>query len=304
MGCNLALLKDLFPETELIKDSHIENLDFDFRIINKNTLTFCGSESFLKESIQLKNISAIITTREIYSSCKQELDRISKGIILSSKPSETFFRFHNHLFYNTDFYNIKKKKSIGKNCNISKLAYISDDNVNIGDYANIEDFVRINSNVKIGNNCVIGAGSIIGNQGFQFIKLPDEIVPVAHAGGVLIGNDVEIRSNCVIDKHIFKKNTSIGDQTKLDNLVYLAHMSIIGKRCLIGSHAVINGNTIIGNNSWIGPGAVISDSLTIGENVFVSLGSVVTKDLKTGEKVTGNFAIPHEKFINNLKKIR
>jgi len=67
---------------------------------------------------------------------------------------------------------------------------------------------------------------------------------------------------------------------------------------------MISGNVRVGNDVWIGPSAAISNGITIGDNCWVSLGSVVTKDVQAGSRVSGNFAIDHEKFIQFIKSIR
>ncbi|MGN1151821.1 MAG: hypothetical protein ACI4SN_06650 [Lachnospiraceae bacterium] len=59
----------------------------------------------------------------------------------------------------------------------------------------------------------------------------------------------------------------------------------------------------VGADSWVGVNATISNRIQVGNHARVSLGSVVTKDVKDGQTVTGNFAIDHTDFINNLKDL-
>ena len=40
----------------------------------------------------------------------------------------------------------------------------------------------------------------------------------------------------------------------------------------------------------------------IGNKAKISIGSVVTKPVMENERVTGNFAIEHSKFLENIKK--
>lgn len=128
---------------------------------------------------------------------------------------------------------------------------------------------------------------------------------VNHCGGVIIGNNVEVQYNSCIDKALYTwDNTIIGDYTKLDNMVHLEHGVKIGERNLIASRVTIGGRTEIGNDSWIGLGAVISNGLIIGNEVSISLGAVVTKKMKDKERVSGNFAIDHNKYIDFIKNIR
>jgi UDP-3-O-[3-hydroxymyristoyl] glucosamine N-acyltransferase len=68
--------------------------------------------------------------------------------------------------------------------------------------------------------------------------------------------------------------------------------------------AIVLGSTVVGDDVWIGPGAIISNELDIGDAAFITLGAVVTKNIARGEKVSGNFAIPHSRFLEHLRDIR
>ena len=131
----------------------------------------------------------------------------------------------------------------------------------------------------------------------------DEVVRVVHAGTVRIGRGVDIHANSCVDRGLFGE-TTIGDNTTIDDLVYVAHEVTIGRRCLIGAHAVINGSTVVSDDVWIGPGAVLSNGVTLGAGAQVTLGSVVTRDVPAGARVTGNFAIEHERFLAFMRSLR
>jgi UDP-3-O-[3-hydroxymyristoyl] glucosamine N-acyltransferase len=174
----------------------------------------------------------------------------------------------------------------------------------VGDRVVIGEGVSIGANVSIGDDTVIWPGTVIGNDGFQFERLDGKLIKIAHVGGVSIGREVEIKSNCCIDRHIFRDHTRIGDQTKFDNLVYVGHCTQIGRACLLGAHAAITGSVVIGDEVWIGPNATISSTITVGSQAAVSLGSVVTRDVPPGQRVSGNFAIKHDRFLSFIRSVR
>ena len=159
----------------------------------------------------------------------------------------------------------------------------------------IDDCVTLGANIYIGHNCSIGL------RGFGYER-DEDLTPIniPHTGKVIIGDNVSIGSNTCIDRGTIS-DTIIGNNTKIDNLCHIAHNVIIGNNVLIVAGAILCGSCIIEDNVWIGPGAIISNKITIGEGSYISLGSVVTKNVEPGSKVTGNFAIDHDKFIQDLK---
>lgn len=163
----------------------------------------------------------------------------------------------------------------------------------------------INDCVCIGENCNIGAGTVIGSDSFAYRRVCGQLIHLPSLGGVRICDGVDIGANCCIDRALgILGNTTIGKNTKINNLVYIAHDCNIGERCLIIGYTMLSGKVTVGNDVWIGPGSIISDEITIGDNARITIGSVVTKDVLPSQHITGNFAIEHEKFIENLRKIR
>jgi len=141
--------------------------------------------------------------------------------------------------------------------------------------------------VKIGADATIHAGVIIGTDGFGYQHGPsNEWMKFEHLGGVEIGNSVEIGANTCIDRGTLG-NTKIGDGTKIDNLVHIAHNVEIGKHCLIIAHAMIGGSCIIGDHSWIAPNASLLQKIRVGANATIGLGAVVLEDVPAGETWAG-----------------
>lgn len=156
--------------------------------------------------------------------------------------------------------------------------------------------IDISGKVKFGKNISINSGCVIGGDGFSYERQDDgSLKKFLHYGGVRIGSDVEIGSNTTIDRGTFR-DTIIGDGTKIDNLVHVAHNVEIGKHCMIIAHAGIGGGVKIGDRCFIGLGAVIRDGVVIGNDCFIGMGAVVVKDAPDGTTVMGNPA----EIKNNL----
>ena len=263
----------------------------------KKVLTFLNDEKYYKEIENNKSITCIVTTDEV----AQKIEKGKYGIIISNNPRKDFFELHNNLV-KEDFYFTKRDNQISEKAYISEKANIGSYNIIIEDDVIIEAGVTIYENVTIKKGTIIKSGTILGADGFQYIRNKDDIIKVEPAGELEIAEDVVIHNNSVIDKGIFGK-TFIGENTKIYNLVHVAHDSKIGKNVFLTAGVIVCGRVKIGANSYLGPNCTIKNGLFLGENTKISMGSVVTKDVKDDEVVTGNFAIPHKQFIENLKKI-
>ncbi len=286
-------------DIELVKDGDFDILSQCTLKSSQRALSFLEDIRFINYINTNKSISCIICKPELVELVENE----ELGIICSTHPKLTFFQIHNNL---VKMSNNEKNYSteIGENCIISPLASIASKNVIIGDNVLIEENVVIRENVKIGNNSIIRAGSIIGGQGYELKRNGESsILRVNHVGKVLIEDFVEIKEFCSIHLAVFDWDyTKIDEYSKLDAHTHIGHATKLGKRVMVGSHCNLAGNINIGDDVYVGPGVTISNRLNISKKSRISIGSVVTKDVSIGEVVTGNFAIPHEIFINDLKE--
>lgn len=265
-------------------------------------LTFIENEKYLHSLLSKKHIKCVITTEELG---EKLLNKTQLGVAISDSPRNDFFKLHNHLGKGEGYSRRRFKTNLGENCKISPLACIAEYNVEIGDNVVIEEFVSIKENTVIGDNCSILAGTVIGGDGFEFKRENSNILRVNHYGGVVIKKNVEVQYNTAIDKAVYPwDDTIIGENTKIDNLVHIGHAVKIGSNVLLPAGSTIGGRTEIEDHVWIGIGSIVSNGLHIGRNSKCNLGSVVTKSVMENQSVTGNFAIDHNKFIENLKKMR
>ena len=263
----------------------------------KKVLTFLNDEKYYKEIENNKSISCIVTTEEV----AKKIEKRNYGIILSKNPRKDFFELHNKLVKES-FYFTKNKNKISEKAIISKNANIGEYNIIIEDDVIIEAGVTIYENVTIKKGSIIRSGARVGGNGFEFSRFGEEVLSIEFAGDVFIDENVEIQNNTCIDRGVFDR-TYLGKNVKVDNLVHIAHDVKIENNTLVVACTLIGGRTRIGKNSYLGPNCTVKNGLILGENSKVSMGAVVTKDVKDNEVVTGNFAIPHEQFIKNLKKL-
>jgi len=140
---------------------------------------------------------------------------------------------------------IKSGAFIGDNAIIGANVVIGN-GAAIGTHCSLKPNVTIYHNVIIGDNCIIHSGTAIGCDGFGYVTENNIHEKIPQTGNVIVGNEVEIGSNCAIDRATIGV-TSIGDMTKIDNLVHIAHNVKVGKGCLITAGFAVAGSTEIGD---------------------------------------------------------
>ncbi len=287
-------MKELGISGQCYGDMSFETLALAGSMISVRHLIFIDNVKYVPSDMSDK---VVLTDPEI----AETID--ANGVCACENPRIAFFKIHNYLSEASEYKRPRFDTRIGNNCKISRLACISENNVEIGHNVIIEEFVSIKENTVIGDNCVIRAGSVIGGEGFEYKREGDEILSVKHLGGVRLGNNVELQQLTAVDKAIYPwDDTVIGDFCKTDNMVHIAHAVKMGKRVLIAACALIAGRVVLRDDVWIGPGVTATNGISVGDNARVNIGSVITRDVPDGGSVTGNFAIEHSKFIRNLKE--
>lgn len=228
-----------------------------------------------------------------------------RGLILTEKPQELFWKLHKLMEKEPEYVRTSFPSSIAPTAKIGKYVSIPEENVIIEDGVVIEDFVTIYEHSHIKEHAIIRSGSRIGGVGYQEYKVGRQIETVNHYGGTVIGRYVDIQNNSCVDRALFPwENTVIGDYTKLDNLVHIAHAVRMGEACMCAAGVVIAGRCEIGNEVWIGLGASVRNLIKIGDNSRVNIGSVVVDHVEAGQSVSGNYAIDHNRFLYQQLKLR
>ncbi|MGE7957524.1 hypothetical protein ACQKQA_13215 [Pseudomonas sp. NPDC089530] len=259
----------------------------------ESVLTFMDNSKYVSTVNANDKVKAVFVREG-----EQSLLRGDICALVVDDPKWYFFTLVNYLA----LVKVRSTSVVSAFASIHDSATIASVGVIVEDDVVIEPGVIIMEDVTIKRGAVIRAGAVLGVNGFEHKRTSRGMLTVAHDGEVIVEERSEIGPNNTIIKGFSYRNTVIGADTKLDALVHYAHGVQSGKRCLIAAAAMLAGHVTLGDNVWIGPKASISNRISIGDGAFVTLGSVVVKDVGVGEKVTGNFAVPHTKFIRNLKK--
>ncbi|HPJ29562.1 MAG TPA: UDP-3-O-(3-hydroxymyristoyl)glucosamine N-acyltransferase [Candidatus Sabulitectum sp.] len=181
---------------------------------------------------------------------------------------------------------------IGRNCQIGSGCVLGAGTV-VGESTVLHPGVTLLAGTVVGNGCIIHSGTVVGSDGFGFVPCGSgQHRKIPQNGNVVIGNNVEIGSNCSIDRAV-TGSTMIGDHTKLDNLIQVAHNVRIGSSCLIAAQTGIAGSATIGSGVVIGGQVGIAGHIEIGDGAVIAAKSGVTKSLPPGVTVSGNPCRPH-----------
>lgn len=143
----------------------------------------------------------------------------------------------------------------------------------------------------VGPRVVIHAGAVLGAHGFGYREVQGRHVRGAQLGNVVIEADVEIGACTTIDRGTFGP-TTIGEGTKIDNQVMIAHNCRIGRHNLICSQVGIAGSTVTGDYVMMGGQAGVRDHVHIGDRAVLAAACGVPNDVAAGEYVIGTPARP------------
>ncbi|MDY3316037.1 UDP-3-O-(3-hydroxymyristoyl)glucosamine N-acyltransferase [Riemerella anatipestifer] len=197
---------------------------------------------------------------------------------------------------------VSEKTKVGEGSQIAPQVYIGK-RVKIGKNCKIDSGARIYDGCVIGDNCIIHSNTVIGGDGFGFQPTAEGFKKIPQLGNVIIENDVEIGSNCSIDRATIG-STIIGEGTKIDNLIQIAHNVKIGKHNVIAAQAGIAGSTTIGNWNQVGGQVGIVGHINIGNQVKIQAQSGVNNSVSDGEILYGSPAISASDFRRNYVHFR
>src|SRR5262245_43178909 len=159
------------------------------------------------------------------------------------------------------------------------------------------------SNSLIGDRVIVHPGCAIGQDGFGYVMGADGHRKVLQVGRVIIQDDVEIGACTTIDRGA-NRDTTIGEGSKIDNLVQIGHNVPIGRHCIIVSQCGISGSVVIEDHVILAGQVGLPDNVTIGEGAIVGARSGVMSDVPAGEKWLGYPAMPGREFLRGMMSLR
>ena len=175
---------------------------------------------------------------------------------------------------------------VGRNCRVGSECVF---------YSN----VSIYHDVEIGNRVIIHSGSVLGSDGYGYARREDgghEKMP--HTGRVVVEDDVEIGALSAVDRATLEE-TRIGQGTKIDNLVQVAHNAKIGENCLLLGQAGMAGSSSLGQGVTVAARSGVGDHVHIGDRAILTALTAVNRDVQP-DSLWAAARIPRP-FVEHMK---
>lgn len=178
---------------------------------------------------------------------------------------------------------VGRRVQIGRNCSIGPAASVI--------------------HALIGDRVILHPGVRIGQDGFGYAMGPTGHAKIPQIGRVIIQDDVEIGANTAVDRGALR-DTTIGEGTKIDNMVQIGHNVVVGRHCVIVSQVAIAGSATLGDFVAIGGQAGIMNHVTIGDFAQVATLSAVRNDLAPKGRYGGVPARPAREWLKETAALQ
>ncbi len=274
-----------------------------FAHATSDQISFITNEKYLA-SAKASSAGAFVVAKEEWTS--------GKPGILAPEPYKAFVQIENlFLSLQPQKWGIHKTAVIGERVSLGSPVYIGpyaviEDGAVIGDRARIDAHGFVGKDCKIGADthfhprvtllerctvgarCIMNSGVVIGGDGFGFIASREGHTKIPQLGIVEIHDDVELGAACMIDRASLDK-TVIGQGTKFDNIVHIAHSCQLGKNVIILPGTGLGGSVEVGDNVTISGNCTVRDHVKIAEGSTIAGGAGIAWDITEPNKVWFGF---------------
>jgi UDP-3-O-[3-hydroxymyristoyl] glucosamine N-acyltransferase len=172
--------------------------------------------------------------------------------------------------------------------------------VRIGHHFTAHAHAVVREHVRIGDDVILQNGAVVGADGFGFAKDDDgDWYKIVQSGTTILCNGVEVQANATVDRASIGE-TTIGDNSKVDNLVQVGHGSSVGERTLLCAQVGLAGSTEVGNDVILAGQVGVAGHCRIGDKVIATAQSGIPNDVPDGTMVSGYPAIENRQWLRSV----
>ena len=286
---------------ELINCEYVGNDDFpvlgmnEIHVVTSGDIVFVDHPKYYDKALESK-ATIILINKKV--DCPE-----GKALLISDDPFRDFNILTNYFkpFARSNS-SISATAKIGKNTVIQPNTFIGH-NVVIGDNCIIHPNVSIYDDTVIGDNVTIHANSVLGANAFYYKKRAEGYDRLLSSGRVVIEDNVDIGASCTIDRGV-SGATTIGEGSKLDNLIQIGHDTVIGKKCLIASQVGIAGCVVVEDEVTIWGQVGCTSGITIGTKAVIHAKTGISKSLEGNKTYWGVPAVEAKLKLKELASIK
>lgn len=191
---------------------------------------------------------------------------------------------------------------IGEDCEIGPGAFIGD-GVVLGDGVRVDANVVLYADTVVGNHVTLRANCVIGAEGFGYRTVNGRHQRLPHVGIVRICDHVEVGAGTTIDRAKMGE-TVIGEGTKIDAQVMVAHNCRIGQHNLLVSQTGIAGSCTTGSYVVCAGQSGIADHVHLGDGAVIGAKAGVHRDMPGGQAYLGSPARNAAEHARELSAMR
>jgi UDP-3-O-[3-hydroxymyristoyl] glucosamine N-acyltransferase len=193
------------------------------------------------------------------------------------------------------------RATIGQGSMIMHGAVVGDGCV-LGKGCVIHPNVTLYPDVRLGDRVTIHAGTVVGSDGFGYAREGRTWIKIPQIGNVVIGDDVEIGSNCTVDRATMGA-TAIGPRTKIDNLVHLGHNVVIGADCIMAAGSMISGSVTIGDRVTVGGHVLMAGHLKVVSDTRLGGSTGLVRSVEEPGEYMGYPVMDKRQHLRLLQKL-
>ncbi len=267
----------------------------EIHVVEEGDIVFVDHPKYYDKALQSK-ATIVLINKEV--DCPE-----GKALLISDDPFRDFNKLTQHFKpFQASNVSVSASAKIGEGTIIQPNCFIGN-NVVIGKNCLIHATVTIYDDTIIGDNVIIHSGTVLGADAFYYKKRPEGFDQLISGGRVVIQDNVGIGANCTIDRGV-TGDTTIGEGSKLDNMIQVGHDTVIGKKCLIASQTGIAGCVVIEDEVTLWGQVGTTSGITIGAKAVILGQTGVTKSVEGGKTYFGTPVDESREKLKELANIR